>query len=167
MIISTATILFYGVSILVIGGGLGVVLARNVVYSAFSLLLAMIGTAGVFLFAFSEFLALVQLLIYGGAIVIVIVFALMLTRIEDFRNLNDNSQWPLAAIISVALLIVLLVGLFASPIEQTSGYGIGMKYLGKSLFTDWALPFEIASFVLLIALIGTVVLVREDDEEKS
>ena len=73
---STSTILFYGVSILVIGGGLGVVLARNVVYSAFALLVAMIGTAGVFLLAFSEFLALVQLLIYGGAIVIVIVIVI-------------------------------------------------------------------------------------------
>ena len=163
---STSTILFYGVSILVIGGGLGVVLARNVVYSAFALLVAMIGTAGVFLLAFSEFLALVQLLIYGGAIVIVIVFALMLTRIEDFRNLNDNGQWLLAAIISVSLLIVLLLGLFGSPIENNSGSGIPMRYLGKALFTDWAIPFEIASFVLLVALIGTVVLVRGDDEER-
>ena len=163
---STSTILFYGVSILVIGGGLGVVLARNVVYSAFALLVAMIGTAGVFLLAFSEFLALVQLLIYGGAIVIVIVFALMLTRIEDFRNLNDNGQWLLAAIISVSLLIVLLLGLFGSPIENSSGSGIPMRYLGKALFTDWAIPFEIASFVLLVALIGTVVLVKGDDEER-
>jgi len=153
------------VSILVIGGGLGVVLARNIVYSAFSLLVAMIGTAGVFLFGFSEFLALVQLLIYGGAVVIVIVFALMLTKIEDFRNLNDNDQWPLAAMISVALLAVLLIALFSSPIESTLGSGVGLRHLGKTLFTDWAIPFEIASFVLLVALIGTIILVREDEEE--
>lgn len=153
------------VSILVIGGGLGVVLARNIVYSAFSLLVAMIGTAGVFLFGFSEFLALVQLLIYGGAVVIVIVFALMLTKIEDFRNLNDNDQWPLAVMISVALLAVLLIALFGSPIESTLGSGVGLRHLGKTLFTDWAIPFEIASFVLLVALIGTIILVREDEEE--
>ena len=68
---------FYLASILVIGGGILVVTARNIVYAAFALLVAMLGTAGIFLLAFAEFLAIVQILIYGGAVVIVVLFALM------------------------------------------------------------------------------------------
>ena len=80
-------ILFYIAATLVILGGIGVVITKNIVYAAFSLLVSMIGIAGVFLLAFAEFLALVQILIYGGAVVIVILFALMLTRIEDFLDM--------------------------------------------------------------------------------
>ena len=64
------------------------VLTRNIVYAAFALLVALLGVAGIFLLAFAEFLALVQVLIYGGAIVSVVLFALMLTRIEDFQHLS-------------------------------------------------------------------------------
>ena len=69
-------ILFYTAATLVILVGIGVVITKNIVYAAFSLLVSMIGIAGVFLLAFAEFLALVQILIYGGAVVIVILFAL-------------------------------------------------------------------------------------------
>ena len=98
---------FYIAAAFVIFGGLGVVLTRNIIYAAFALLISMVGIAGIFLLAFAEFLALVQLLIYGGAVVIVVLFALMLTRIEDFRNLSDNKQWPLAGVIALCLFAVL------------------------------------------------------------
>ena len=94
---------FYIAAAFVIFGGLGVVLTRNIIYAAFALLISMVGIAGIFLLAFAEFLALVQLLIYGGAVVIVVLFALMLTRIEDFGNLSDNKQWPLAGVIALCL----------------------------------------------------------------
>ncbi|MEC9438455.1 MAG: NADH-quinone oxidoreductase subunit J, partial [Chloroflexota bacterium] len=74
------SVVFFSIAaIMVISGGIGVVAARNIVYAALSLLVAMLGTAGVFLIGLAEFLALVQLLIYGGAVVIVILFSLMLT----------------------------------------------------------------------------------------
>ena len=99
-------ILFYTAATLVILGGIGVVITKNIVYAAFSLLVSMIGIAGVFLLAFAEFLALVQILIYGGAVVIVILFALMLTRIEDFRDLSDSRNRPLALLVSLILFAV-------------------------------------------------------------
>ena len=89
-------IVFVIAAAIALGGALGVVMTRNIVYAAFSLLASLIGVAGLFLIAFAEFLALVQVLIYGGAIVIVILFALMLTRIQDFENLSGNRQWPIA-----------------------------------------------------------------------
>ena len=76
------SVFFFAIAaFIVIAGGIGVVAARNIVYAALSLLAVMVGTAGIFLIGLAEFLALVQLLIYGGAVVIVILFALMLLKV--------------------------------------------------------------------------------------
>ena len=88
--ITPVVVLFYVAAALTIGGGLVVVMTRNIVYAALALLVSLMGVAGVFLIAFAEFLALVQVLIYGGAIIIVFLFALMLTRIEDFSRPNRS-----------------------------------------------------------------------------
>ena len=162
-------ILFYIAATLVILGGIGVVITKNIVYAAFSLLVSMIGIAGVFLLAFAEFLALVQILIYGGAVVIVILFALMLTRIEDFRDLSDSRNRPLALLVSLILFAVLVASLIQTPTSTGDRSHVSMVELGESLFTDWAIPFEVASLVLLIALIGAIVIVRRDttDEEQG
>ena len=159
--ISPSLIFFYAAAALVIGGGLGVVFTRNIVYAAFALLASLLGVAGVFLLMFAEFLALVQVLIYGGAVVIVVLFSLMLTRIQDFENLTDHRQWPLAAAISIGVFALLTVSIITTGVRATSERNsIGFSDLGKSLFTDWAVPFEVASLVLLVALIGSIVLVR-------
>ena len=162
-------ILFYIAATLVILGGIGVVITKNIVYAAFSLLVSMIGIAGVFLLAFAEFLALVQILIYGGAVVIVILFALMLTRIEDFRDLSDSRNGPLALLVSLILFAVLVASLIQTPTSTGERSHVSMVELGESLFTDWAIPFEVASLVLLVALIGAIVIVRRDttDEEQG
>ena len=162
-------IFFYTAATLVILGGIGVVITKNIVYAAFSLLVSMIGIAGVFLLAFAEFLALVQILIYGGAVVIVILFALMLTRIEDFRDLSDSRNRPLALLVSLILFAVLVVSLIQTPTSTGDRSHITMVELGESLFTDWAIPFEVASLDLLVALIGAIVIVRRDttDEEQG
>ena len=162
-------IFFYTAATLVILGGIGVVITKNIVYAAFSLLVSMIGIAGVFLLAFAEFLALVQILIYGGAVVIVILFALMLTRIEDFRDLSDSRNRPLALLVSLILFAVLVASLIQTPTSIGERSHVSMVELGESLFTDWAIPFEVASLVLLVALIGAIVIVRRDttDEEQG
>jgi len=150
---------------LVISGGIGVVAARNIVYAALSLLIAMIGTAGIFLVGLAEFLALVQLLIYGGAVVIVILFSLMLTRIQDFEFLTTNKQWPIALIVAMCLLGLLAISILVEDSITTTMGSTDITELGLTLFSDWAIPFELVSLVLLIALIGTVVMVRRDNEE--
>ena len=162
-------IFFYTAATLVILGGIGVVITKNIVYAAFSLLVSMIGIAGVFLLAFAEFLALVQILIYGGAVVIVILFALMLTRIEDFRDLSDSRNRPLALLVSLILFAVLVVSLIQTPTSTGDRSHISMVELGESLCTDWAIPFDVASLVLLVARIGAIVIVRRDttDEEQG
>ena len=161
--IDLSEILFYLVAALILFGAAGVVLSRNIVYAAVGLLLTMLGTAGLFILVFAEFLALVQVLIYGGAVVVLILFAVMLTRIDDFRNLTDNGQQLVGGVLSIIVVITLIAAILTTSIEQTSLSGIGIQELGIVLFSDWAIPFEIASLVLLIALIGSVVLVKRGE----
>jgi NADH-quinone oxidoreductase subunit J len=161
-VIEPSLVLFYIAGTLTLGGALGVVMTRNIVYAAFALLASMMGVAGIFLLLFAEFLALVQVLIYGGAIVIVVLFALMLTRIQDFEHLTDNRQWPIAALAAVAVFGLLVAGIARTDVRVADGgrQVVAFKDLGESLFVQWAVPFEVASLVLLVALIGAIVLVR-------
>ena len=119
-------------------------MSRNIVYAAFGLLASMVGVAGLFLLAFAEFLALAQILIYGGAIVIVILFALMLTRIEDFESLSDHPQWPIAAIVAIAVFGVIAATVVGTAVPDSERASISFTALGISLFTEWAVAFEVA-----------------------
>lgn len=160
---SPSLILFYAVSALVVGGALTVVAARNIVYAAFALLATMVGVAAVFLLAFAEFLALAQILIYGGAVVIVTLFSLMLTRLSDFERLTDHRQWPLAALAAAGVFCLLAAAAITTGVRQADEpRGVGFAELGETLFTTWAVPFEVASLALLVALIGAIALVRRE-----
>ncbi|MCH7713902.1 MAG: NADH-quinone oxidoreductase subunit J [Chloroflexi bacterium] len=158
--------LFILLSILTLGGGLGVVMTRNVVHAALLLLVSLVAVAGLYLILLAEFLALVQVLIYGGAIIIVLLFAIMLTRSADYPHISDNRQWPLAAIAALALLGVLSAAFLSRPVEDTQVHNAAFADLGNSLFTRWAIPFEVASLVLLVALIGAIIIARSSGEER-
>ncbi len=159
-----AWFVFILLAVLTIGGALGVVVVRNVVHAALALLVSLIAVAGVYLVLFAEFLALVQVLIYGGAIIIVLMFAIMLTRSSDYPRITDNKQWPLAAVAALALLGVLVPSFLINAVEGTEANNASFTGIGESLFTTWAVPFEIASLVLLVALIGAIIIARSDEE---
>ena len=154
--------LFGLLSALTLIGGLGVVTTRNVVHAALFLLLSLLAVAGVYLILLAEFLALVQVLIYGGAIIIVVLFAIMLTRSSEYPHISDNPQWPLAALAAIALAGVLGAAFWLSSPGDTQAQPPPFAELGNSLFTRWAIPFEIASLVLLVALIGALIIARSD-----
>ena len=159
-----ADIVAFGfLAILVLGGALGVVITRNVAHAALYLLLSLASVAGVFILLVAEFLALVQVLIYGGAITIVLLFALMLTRAEEFSNVRDNPQWVVAGIAATSIFGVLGCVIFNNKLEVQEPIGKGLEDLGTELFTNWVVPFEIASLVLLVALIGAIILARASD----
>ncbi len=153
---------FFLMSAMALGGGLGVVAARNVVHSALFLLLSLLAVAGLYVLLLTEFLALVQIFIYGGAIIIVILFAIMLTRSREYPRISDNAQWPFAAVAGLLLFGLLTFAFLVNRPEADERTRVAFTDLGHSLFTDWALPFEIASIVLLIALVGAIVIARED-----
>lgn len=159
-----ALILFYLLGALCLGGALALVATRNVVYAALALLISLMGVAGLYLLVFAQFLALVQVLIYGGAVTIVVLFAIMLTRMDEFRGAADNPQKPLAAVAAIALFGILVASLLKASPKAGAAQGVGFETLGNTLFSHWAVPFEIASLVLLVALIGAIVLAREERE---
>ncbi len=158
-------VFFYLAAALVLGGSVGVVTTRNIVYAAFGLLVTLMGIAALFLLTFAQFLALVQVLIYGGAVVIVIIFALMLTRLDDFRRLSDHRSWPIGAVAALTVFGLMIAAVLRTSVRTGPREGVGFASLGESLFRDWAVPFEVASLVLLIALIGAVVMVRRSSRE--
>ena len=152
--------LFILFAVLTLGGGLGVVLTRNVVHAALALLLSLVAVAGVYLILYAEFLALVQVLIYGGSIIIVLLFAIMLTRGSEYPRISDNRQWPLAALAALGVLGVLVPSFMINSLDNTKAHSPVFTDLANSLFTRWAIPFEIASLVLLVALIGAIIIAR-------
>ena len=161
-------LLFSLTALFILGGGLGVVASRNIVHAALFLLLSLAAVAGAYLLLFAEFLALVQVLIYGGAITIVLLFAIMLTRGRDYPFISDNRQWPLAILASLATFGVLLASFLVNKVPWAEPKAEDMNFvedLAEPLFTTWAIPFEIASLVLVVALIGAIVIGHEGGRE--
>ena len=158
--------IFGVVAALAIIGGLGVVFSRNVVYASLFLLLSLLAVAGIYVLIFSPFLAVVQVLIYGGAVTVVVLFALMLTRQRERPESLDDRQKPLAIIVGLAAMGVLVatvvVNRWPAAVDPNPA---GFRDLGSTLFTTWAVPFEIASLLLLVALIGSIVIARPGDGE--
>ena len=162
---SVSLVVFYILGAVCLGGALGVVVSRNVVHAALLLLLSLMGVAGVYLLLLAEFLALVQVLIYGGAITIVVLFVIMLTRVQEFRAMTDNPQRPLAVVAALGVFGLLATAMIRGASSESARGSLSFSELGESLFTQWAVPFEVASLVLLVALIGAIVIAREGREE--
>lgn len=159
--------IFYVVATVTVIGGLGVVLARNVVHSALFLILALISVAGIFILLAAEFLAIVQVLIYGGAVTILILFAMMLTRVRDMPAALDGPQKPFAALAAGSFLGVAIVAILSTdwPGQTKEVNVVAFEDIGNALFTTWAVPFEIASLVLTVALLGAIILARSEEGE--
>ena len=160
--------LFFLAALFILGGGLGVVASRNVVHAALFLLVSLVAVAGAYLILFAEFLALVQVLIYGGAITIVLLFAIMLTRSRDYPLISDNRQWPLALVVGLVVFGLLLTSFLVDRVPTTEPKAENFQFtehLAEPLFTTWAVPFEIASLVLLVALVGAIIIARDEGSE--
>ncbi len=161
-------VIFYFVAALTVLGALGVVLARNVVHSALFLIIALLAVAGVFILLSAEFLAIVQVLIYGGAVTILILFVMMLTRMRDQPRALDGPQRPFAAMAAGAFLALSVLAVVSTdwPGETDKITDVvTFNEFGEMLFRNWAAPFEVASLVLLVALIGAIILARSEEGE--
>ena len=163
-----STALFYLVALITVGSALIVAFSRNIIYSAFSLLGTFAGAAGLYVFLGADFVAAVQLLIYVGGILVLILFAVMLThRITDVEITNRAAGRIPALIITGVFIYLLIQTVRETPwakakelIHQPTTARIGDLFLDSYL-----LPFELASLVLLAALIGAVVISRKEIKE--
>ncbi|MGB4441870.1 MAG: NADH-quinone oxidoreductase subunit J [Coriobacteriia bacterium] len=149
---------FYILAFAVLGGAVMMMATRNVVHATFWLLEVMVATAGIYLLLSAEFLALVQVLVYAGAVAVLTLFTVMLTlrRREDAVR-EFPVGWGALAIAALLTGGVLLVLSRFDPVIAAMPETVpGIEVFGTEMFTTWALPFEIASLVLLAALVGAV-----------
>ena len=151
----------------IVGGisALRLVTTKNVVHGALYLVITLAAVGGIYLVLAAEFVAWVQILIYVGAIVVLFLFGLMLTKAPIGREALDNQQRGLAFVVAVAILAG-LVFLFQDAYSWSTRFRpppTATGAVGASIFRHFVLPFEAVSFLLLAALIGAVVLARKDE----
>jgi NAD(P)H-quinone oxidoreductase subunit 6 len=155
-------------SVMMIAGALGVVLFSNIVYSAFLLCGVFTSIAGLYLLLNADFVAAAQVLIYVGAVNVLILFAIMLVnKREDFRTIPNAWVRQVATAVVCAGLFALLGTMVVSTpwvIVATTGAPAesSIVTIAKHFFTDYLLPFELASVFLLMAMVGAIVLARRD-----
>jgi NADH-quinone oxidoreductase subunit J len=149
----------------IIAAGLAVVVLRRITAQALLMALTFACMAGMFLLLGAETIALFQVLIYVGAITILILFGVMFTKQDDRAYglfFQRQTPWAAALIVVIALPVLFLAFSFKDPITP-SPKGGDLIPLAASLFTDYAFPFEVASVLLLAALVGAIVLVKQDE----
>ena len=157
-------IIFYIFAIVTLLSAGIVVFSKNIVYAAFSLLFTFSAVAGIYVLLNADFIAITQLLIYVGGIMVLMLFGVMLTTNAANVDLNTQTLKSLPATVIVAIISALLVSTMISTKWKTSESGEQVQTtvagLGELLLTKYLLPFEIASIVLLIAIIGAAFLAR-------
>jgi NADH-quinone oxidoreductase subunit J len=163
-------LIFGFASLVTLGAAVAVVTNKNILHSAFYLILAFVGVAAIYVMLEAPFIAMVQVLVYIGAIAILIIFAIMLTRRLMSKELEQqNSQWIPSALGSLALFVVLgwIVYTASWPAHEGAVPAEPISLLGQELLTTYLVPFEIASVLLLAALVGAILIGREQQTRSA
>ena len=162
-------LVFVLIGLITAGGAVLTVTSKNLMHAALFFAVTLGGIAGVFLTLAADFLALVQIVVYVGAVAVLFLFGLMLTRAPIGREALDGQNRGLAMAVAGGLFVVLstlIIGAFAgtSTPEVT---GPRIDDIGMAIFAEWVLPFEVLSMLLLAALIGAIVLARRESGESG
>ncbi|MDK2894442.1 MAG: hypothetical protein PWQ98_568 [Moorella sp. (in: firmicutes)] len=165
----TTALFFWLLAAIITASALAVVLLKNIVHSALYLVLTFAGVAGLYILLGAEFLAAVQLLVYAGAIAVLIVFAIMLTRRGDIRASNlFNVNYLAAAVVSLALFFIITLATarmswVAGPGQAPAG---NVGAIADAFLGPFAIPFEIAAVLLLVAMVGAILLARGGKQDQ-
>jgi NADH-quinone oxidoreductase subunit J len=160
------TIIFWVFVLLTVISAFKVVHSHNLVYAALSLLLTLFGVTALYVFLWADFLAGVQIIVYIGGILILILFGIMLThRITSIQITQLNMQRGAAGTAALIVLITLLWMIYRTPwFTRSASEPVGtVREIGILLMSDYLLPFEVASVLLLAALIGAAMLSRKTE----
>lgn len=166
---SVHDLVFTGVAVVGAAAAVAVVTAKNLVHAALYLAVTLASTAGVFLVLGADFLGMVQLIVYVGAVVVLLLFGLMLTRAPVGREALDSQNRALGLAVAVGLFVVLTVLIVDAfgTVRAAVSTALGPREIGRAIFADWVVPFELASMLLLAALIGSVALARREEGESG
>jgi NADH-quinone oxidoreductase subunit J len=168
----TTQILFWFLSILAVISAVGVVASRNPIYAVLWLIVVFFSISGQYVLMNAQFLAIVNVIVYAGAIMVLFTFVIMLMNLNEHPEIPKNIYIKAAGIIAgMCLLIVMVAALSKSstmlePMREGTNVGL-IKYLGRVLFNDYVVPFEISSVLFLSAMIGAVMIGRKDKEVVS
>lgn len=163
------SVVFYIFATLAVISGILVVTRRNVVHSAIFLATALLATAGIFLSLHAEFLFIVQVIVYTGGITVLYVFVIMLVNLDvALHQVQFNRQWLVALLLTLVLGAQVLAALalsrgslYAMPPAPVTQLEPNTEQVAWSLFHTYMLPFEVASVLLLVAMIGAVVMSKK------
>ncbi len=155
-------IAFWILAIMTVANALMVVAARTLLHAVLFLVLSFIGMAGLFITLSADFVAAVQILVYVGAVAVLMVFAIMLTR-ENWNNEYALPALALAVLLGTALTFAALDTGWPTPPGALPAVPATAAAIGDALLDPFVLPFEIASVVLVVAMVGAIALVREED----
>ena len=165
------TVLFYIFAVMVLLGGILTITRRNAVHSAISLIVSLLGVAGLYLLQQAEFLFAVQIVLYVGGIMLLFLFVIMLVNLDQAaKERQFNRQWlvALAAVAATGAEIgyFLYRGKDAFHIAEGAAGAVASavgntEQIADSLFSEYLLPFEIASLLLLVAVVGSVVMAKK------
>jgi NAD(P)H-quinone oxidoreductase subunit 6 len=159
-----SNVIFYAAAALTVGAAILVAVLPNIIYAAVALLFAFAGVAGLYVFLSADFLAATQVLVYVGGILVLILFAVFLSnRLADVKISNPGHFHLPAAVVCLVLFGVLSYTAVSTPFAvKTAGYFPTTADIGEMLMTRYLLPFEVASVLLLAALIGAALLSRPE-----
>src|SRR2546422_6512073 len=159
-------ILFFFFAALAAGAAINVLVQKHVLYSALSLILMLIAMSGLFILLRADFLAVIQIIVYAGAIMVLFVFVIMLLNLPADEDGADRLRWLKFIGVPLGLFFLLLVVATlwnVEPLQSALAPVVGSpEAIGKSLFSDYLLPFEVTSLLILIALVGAVVFAKKD-----
>lgn len=163
---SLHVILFWILAVIAILSAIGVVVARNPVHSVLLLIVTFFDIAGLYILLNAQFLAVVHIIVYAGAIMVLFLFVLMLMNLNASGEPQKNNLIKFAGVISGGLLLVVLVAALRKADVGMLPQGatdIGLvKNLGRTLFKDFVLPFEVSSILFLSAMIGAIVIGKKE-----
>jgi len=162
------TILFYILSAITLGTALLTILSKNPIHSAIYLVLCFFSIAGHYLMFNADFLAIVHVIVYSGAIMILMLFTIMLMNLNKENEKNKTLLSRIAAVSSFCLVALVLLAAFVKSQPFIARYEVSgqdyqsIKVLGQVLLNDYMVPFEFASILLLVSMIGAVLLSKKE-----
>lgn len=165
-----AYVAFFILSVLAIGGGVLMLNVQKVIHMVMSLVITFISIAGIYLLLTAEFVAIIQVLIYSGAISIIMLFGIMLTKHHDVDTKHaSKSRVTFVTLGILGFFVVMYVAIHNLTLTTHPGnFATGnTKAIGTALYSGYIIPFEVTSVLLLVALVGAIVLARRDKSEKK
>ena len=168
---STVLILFCVLSAITLLTAFLTIFSRNPIHSAIYLVICFFSIAGHYLLLNAQFLAIVHIIVYSGAIMILLLFTIMLMNLNEADEVHKPRFTRLGAVVSFCLVCLVLIKIFidSKPIVEYDYTGEdyqSIKVLGKALLNEYMVPFEFASILLLVAMIGSVLLSKKEKLEK-